>query len=68
MLTAGLALFDAANFYDSVAHSIASLVFQVYGVPEEAVQSMLSIIKEMKYYLRSGAQHEDRKSVVLCTT
>ena len=53
-LTAGLALVDAANFYDSVAHAIASLVFQAYGVPEEAVQSMLSTIEEMKYYLRTA--------------
>ena len=44
-LTAGLALVDTANYYDSVAHDIASLVFQAYGVPEEAVQSMLSTIK-----------------------
>ena len=43
-LTVGLALVDAANCYDSVAHAIASLVFQAYGVPEEAVQSMLSTI------------------------
>ena len=53
-LTAGLASVNAANFYDSVAHAIASLVFQAYGVPEEAVQSMLSTIKEMKYYLRTA--------------
>ena len=44
-LTAGLASVDAANFYDSVAHAIASLVFQAYGVSEEAVQSMLTTIK-----------------------
>ena len=48
-LTAGLALVDTANCYDSVAHAIASLVFQAYGVPEEAVQSMLSTIEEMNY-------------------
>ena len=43
-LTAGLASFDASNCYDSVAHAIASLVFQAYGVPEEGVQSMLFTI------------------------
>ena len=53
-LTAGLALVDAANCYDSVAHAIASLVFQAYGVPEKAVQSMLYTIEEMKYYLRTA--------------
>ena len=40
-----------SHIYDSVAHAIASLVFQAFGVPEEAVQSMLSIIEEMKYFL-----------------
>ena len=53
-LSAGLALVDAANCYDSVAHAIASLVFQAFGVPEEAVQSMLSTIEEMKYFLRTA--------------
>ena len=32
-LTTGLASVDAAYCYDSVAHAIASLVFQAYGVP-----------------------------------
>ena len=54
MLTSGIASVDAANCYDSVAHAIASLVFQAYGVPEELVQSMLSTIEEMKYYLRTA--------------
>ena len=45
---------DAANFHDIVAHAIASLLFQAYGVPEEAVQTMLSTIEEMKYYLRTA--------------
>ena len=53
-LTAGLVSVDAANFYDSIVHAITSLVFQAYGVPEEAVQSMLSTIEEMKYYLRTA--------------
>ena len=47
-LTAGLALVC----YDSVAHAIASLVFQAYSVPKKAVQSMLSTIEEMEYYFR----------------
>ena len=53
-LSAGLASVDAANCYDSVAHAIASLVFQAFGVPEEAVQSMLSTIEEMKYFLQTA--------------
>ena len=53
-LTAGQSSVDAANCYDSVAHTIASLVFQSFGVPEEAVQSMLTTIEEMKYFLRTA--------------
>ena len=53
-LTAGLASANIDNCYDSVAHAIASLVFQAHSVPEEAVQSMLSTIEEMKYYLRTA--------------
>ena len=59
-LTAGLASVDTDNCYDSIAHAIASLVFQAYGVPEEAVQSMLSTIEEMKYYLRT--EYRDSKN------
>ena len=51
---AGLASIDAANCYDSIAHAIASLVFQAFGVPEEAVESMLTAIQEMKYFLRTA--------------
>ena len=65
-LTAGLALVDGENCYDSVAHAIASLVFQAYGVSEEAVQSMLSTIEEMKYYLRTA--YGDSKNAVACAT
>ena len=50
-LSAGLSLVDAAQCYNSVAHAIASLVFQAFGVPEEAVHSMLTTIEEMKYFL-----------------
>jgi len=53
-LSAGLASIDAANCYDSIAHAIASLVFQAFGVPEGAVESMLTAIQEMKYFLRTA--------------
>ena len=33
---------------------IASLVFQAFGVPEEAIESMLTAIEEMKYFLRTA--------------
>ena len=53
-LSAALASIDAANCYDSVAHAIASLVFQAFGVPEGAIQSMLTAIQDMKYFLRTA--------------
>ena len=53
-VSAGLSSIDAANCYDIIAHAIASLVFQAFGVPEEAVESMLTAIEEMKYFLRTA--------------
>ena len=52
--TAGMGLIDAAQCYDSIAHAMASLIFQAFGVPEEAVDSMLTTIQEMKYFLRTA--------------
>ena len=49
--SAALSSIDAANCYDSIAHVIASLVFQAFGVTLEAVSSMLTAIEEMKYFL-----------------
>jgi hypothetical protein len=45
---------DAANCYDSIAHAIASLIFQVMGVPVEGAEVMLVAIQEMKYFLRTA--------------
>ena len=53
-VSAGLSSIDAANCYDSIAHAIASLVFQAFGVPEEAIVSMLTAIQDMKYFLRTA--------------
>ena len=52
--TAVLSSIDAANCYDSIAHTIASLVFQSFGVPVNAVESMLTTIQEMKYFLQTA--------------
>jgi hypothetical protein len=41
---AGIALVDANNCYDRIAHAIASLVFQSFRVPPAAVESMLTTI------------------------
>lgn len=51
---AGLALVDAANCYDCVAHAIASVVFQAFGTPPSACVSMLKVIQEMQFYLRTA--------------
>jgi hypothetical protein len=40
--------------YDSIAHAIASLIFQACGVPVEGVEAMLSAIQDMKYFLRTA--------------
>jgi hypothetical protein len=51
---AGLALVDANNWYDCVAHPMASMVFQSFGVPTFATKSILTMIQNMKFYLRTG--------------
>jgi len=52
--SAGLASVDANNCYDRIAHAIASLVFQAFGVPLSASEAMLTTIQEMKFFLRTG--------------
>ena len=41
---AALTSIDAANCYDSIAHTIASLFFQAFGVSGNAVEAMLTAI------------------------
>lgn len=48
---AGLALVDADNCYDRIAHPMASMVFQAFGVPTQAIESMLKTIQNMRFYL-----------------
>jgi hypothetical protein len=45
---------DASNCYDRIAHAIPSLVFQAFGVPTAAIETMLSTIENMKFFLRTG--------------
>jgi len=52
--SAGLVSVDADNCYDRIAHAIASLVFQAFGVPLSASKAMLTTIQEMKILLRTG--------------
>jgi hypothetical protein len=51
---AGLPSFDVDNCYVSIAHPMASMVFQSFGVHTSAVQSILTTIQNMKFYLRTG--------------
>ena len=51
---AGLASVDADNCYDRIAHPMASMVFQSFGVPTPAIESMLTTIQNMKFFLRTG--------------
>ncbi len=51
---AAIASVDASNCYDRIAHAMASLIFQVFGVPITAVETMLGGIENMKFFLRTG--------------
>jgi len=51
---AGIASVGADNCYDRIAHAIASLLFQAFGVPSSAAECMLTTIQEMKFFLRTG--------------
>ena len=51
---AALSSVDAANCYDCIAHAMASLILQAFGVPEEAVSPMLTAIQDMKFFLRTA--------------
>ena len=52
-VSAAISSVNAENCYDSVAPAISSLVFEAFGVPEEAIKAMLTVIKEMRYFLRT---------------
>ena len=53
-LPAGISSVDASNCYDSIAHAIASLIFQAVGVPVGGVEAMLEAIQDMGYFLRTA--------------
>jgi hypothetical protein len=48
------ALVNAPNCYDRIAHTMASLVFQAFGVPITAVESMLATTENMNFFLWTG--------------
>ncbi len=49
---AAITLVDASNCYNRIAHAMALLIFQSFGVVETAVTTMLETIQEMKFFLR----------------
>jgi hypothetical protein len=52
--SASLASVDANNCYNRIAHPMASMVFQSFGVPTPAIKFILTTIQNMKFYLRTG--------------
>ncbi len=50
---AAIASVDASNCYDRIAHAMASLIFQAFGMPTTAIESMLGAIENMKFFLRT---------------
>ncbi len=51
---AGLASVDADNCYDCIAHPVALMIFQAFGVPTLAIALQLSTIQRMHFYLCTG--------------
>ena len=51
---AGVASVDADNCFDRIAHAMASLCFQAFGVNKLAAQAMLRTIQDMKFFLRTA--------------
>jgi hypothetical protein len=49
-----IASVDASNCYDRIAHAMAQLVYQAFGIPASTIESMLSAIENMKFFLRAG--------------
>ena len=51
---AAVASVNTSNCYDRIVHAMALLIFQAFGVPASAINSMLSAIENMKFFLRTG--------------
>jgi hypothetical protein len=45
---------DPSNCYDQIAHAMAYLIFQSFGVESTAVSAMLETIQEMKFFLQTA--------------
>jgi hypothetical protein len=48
---AAIALVNTSNCYDRFAHAMASLIYQAFGVPTSAIETMLGAIENMKFFL-----------------
>ena len=53
-VSSGISSVYAANCYNRIYHVFASLVFQSFGVPEKAIETVLTAIEEMKYFLSTA--------------
>jgi hypothetical protein len=51
---AAIASVDALNCHNRITHAMASMIFQAFGMPTAAIQSMLGAIKNMKFFLHTG--------------
>jgi hypothetical protein len=51
---AGLASVNADKCYDCIAHPMALMVFQAFDVPAPAIESMLTTIQNIKFFLQTG--------------
>ncbi len=49
-----IASVDASNCYDRIAHAMASMIFQAFGVPTTAIELMLGAIENIKFFLHTG--------------
>jgi hypothetical protein len=48
-----MASVDASNCYNCIAHAMALLIFQTFGVEQMTVTAMLETIQEMIFFLRT---------------
>ncbi len=49
-----ITLVDTSNCYNRIVHAMALLIFQAFGVPTTAVESMRGAIENMKFFLCTG--------------
>jgi hypothetical protein len=51
---AAIALVDASNCYDRIVYTMASMIFQAFGMPITAIKSMLGAKENMTFFLQTG--------------